>query len=110
MTDLGLIKSFLTPPLWRRNSVVKVRLFPERAKQNWTLFHKTNPPCLHANLYLTQRTQNFQCKVKTENYPPPQLNERKSENGKLSTPSVATLLVPPVSGGQSAGAVIFCSN
>jgi hypothetical protein len=25
----------------------------------------------------------------------------KSENGKLSTPSVATLLVAPVSGGQS---------
>ena len=45
----------------------KVRLFPERAKQNRTLLHKTNPPCLHANLYLTQRTQrtqNFQCKLR----------------------------------------------
>ena len=27
MTDLGLIKSFLTPPLWRRNSGVKVQVF-----------------------------------------------------------------------------------
>ena len=45
----------------------KVILFPERAKQNWTLLHKTNPPCLHANLYLTQRTQrpqNFQCQLR----------------------------------------------
>ena len=30
----------------------------------------------------------------------------KTENGKPSTPSVATLLVPPVSGGQFAGAVL----
>ena len=30
------VKSFHTPPQWRRNSVVKVNLFPERVKQNWT--------------------------------------------------------------------------
>ena len=33
----------------------KVILFPDTAKQNRTLFYKTNPPCLHANLFLTQR-------------------------------------------------------
>ena len=48
----------------------KVILFPDTAKQNWTLLHKTNPPCLHANLYLTQRTQRDKVngKVKTENF------------------------------------------
>jgi hypothetical protein len=34
MTDLGLIKSFLTPPLWRRNSRVKIQVFLGMAKFN----------------------------------------------------------------------------
>ena len=69
-----MVKSFHTPPQWRRNTWTKVRVFPERAKQNWTLLYKTNPPCLHANLYLTQRTQRTQRETETMtgNTPPAQ--------------------------------------